>query len=161
MKKIIFLALLVVLAVLLISCKKNNAVTESSKEMINTESSENESEQNKIDFDWSKMNYNMLSSLIFDIQVNPEKYNNKRFKLTGNFNTSIYEGNRYYSVLIWDPTGCCPTGLDFIPPADMKYPEDFPEMDTVISVTCVFNYSEDDEMTYFLFPAEKIVWENK
>lgn len=170
MKKKIFLALLVVLTIHLISCKKsdsktsaveNNAVTETSTGIVNTKSSKNESGEKKIDFDWTKMNYNMLSSLFFDVQINPENYNNKRFKLSGNFHTSIYEGKRYYSVLVWDPTGCCPTGLDFIPPADMKYPEDFPEMDTKISITCVFKYSENDNQVYFSFVAEEVVLEDK
>ena len=35
----------------------------------------------------------------------------------------------------WDLTGCCPSGLNFIPPDSMIYPYDFPEAGAFVTVT--------------------------
>ena len=165
MKKMVLLGLGFLMAAFMISCKKSNgkeavelntALVEDNKKIQNIQIVAKESVQNKIDLDWSKMNYNILSSVLFDVQTNPEKYNGKRIKAYGNYQTSVYEGSRYFSILMWDPTGCCPTGFDFVPPANMKFPDDFPANDTKISMTCVFRYSEENGREYFKFLAEKI-----
>ena len=89
----------------------------------------------KIDLDFTKMNYNMASSVIFEMLIEPEKYLNKTVKIDGQFETSVYEGNRYFAVINWDLTGCCPSGLNFIPPDSMIYPYDFPEAGAFVTVT--------------------------
>ena len=88
----------------------------------------------KIDLDFTKMNYNMASSIMFEMLIEPEKYIDKTVKISGQLETSIYEGNRYFSVINWDLTGCCPSGLNFIPPASMIYPDNFPESSSLITV---------------------------
>ena len=89
----------------------------------------------KIDLDFTKMNYNMASSVIFEMLIEPEKYLNKTVKIDGQFETSVYEGNRYFAVINWDLTGCCPSGLNFIPPDSMIYPYDFHEAGAFVTVT--------------------------
>lgn len=56
-------------------------------------------------------------------------------KIDGQFETSVYEGNRYFAVINWDLTGCCPSGLNFIPPDSMIYPYDFPEAGAFVTMT--------------------------
>ena len=99
----------------------------------------------KFNYDFTKMNYNMISSLLFDFIINPKKYADKTVKMEGQFETSVYEGKRYFAVIKWDLTGCCPAGLDFDPPEDLKFPEDFPEKGTSITVSGVLKYQEDQE----------------
>ncbi len=99
----------------------------------------------KFNYDFTKMNYNMISSLLFDFIINPKKYADKTVKMDGQFETSVYENKRYFAVIKWDLTGCCPAGLDFEPPEDLKFPEDFPEKGTSITVSGVLKYQEDQE----------------
>ncbi len=159
MKKIVLISLVLLVADIFVSCKKSGKVQsiQDKEEPVNAVETSSALINDKIDYDWSKMNYNMLSSLFFDVQVNPEKYNGKRFKVSGNFHTSVYEENRYFSVLVWDATGCCPTGLDFVPPSDMNFPEDFPAMDEEITVTCTLNYFVIDGLDYFEFIADTLL----
>lgn len=151
MKQFILFSFIVVFLITSISCKKSNEKIESITE-IQTEDNQ------KIDYDLSAMNYNMFSSITYDIMLTPDKYINKRMKIKGNFDSSIYENERYFSVLIWDPTGCCPTGMDFIPPENMKYPEDFPEKDTTITVIGILQFIEIEGQKYLTFNAEDVFW---
>lgn len=108
-----------------------------------------------IDLNLSSMNYTMLSSIVFDVMVAPEKYANKRIKVSGNYYTFVYEEHRYFSVLNWDATGCCPAGFDFIPKPEMNFPEDFPKDDEKIIVTGTLKYA-DEARDSLLFYAEEI-----
>ena len=108
----------------------------------------------KIDYDLSNMNYNMVSSITFEMLVEPEKYTDKTVKISGQFYTEVEEGIRYYSVIIWDATLCCPAGMDFIPPASMQFPDDFPPEESQITVTGILR--ENPEDGNLLFYADKV-----
>lgn len=151
MKKYLWISVFVIFSVMLNSCKKGKSSDEISAKA-------NTDDGTHIDLDLSGMNYNMLSSVTFDIMVAPEKYVNKRIKTSGNFYTSVYEGTRYFSAILWDPTGCCPAGMDFIPPESMKYPEDFPALDEKITVTGKMIYQETDGQKYLVYQAEEVLF---
>ena len=104
--------------------------------------------QTKIDYDLSAMNYNMLSSITFDMLVEPEKYADKTIKMSGLFYSQIHEGKRYFSVIVWDATKCCPAGMDFIPPALVKYPDDFPQQEQNITVIGKLKLNEDNSIDF-------------
>ncbi len=111
-----------------------------------------------VDIDLSIMNFTMISSITFNMMVSPELFNGKRVKISGYFYTVVEGNKRYFSVVLWDPTGCCPAGMDFIPPASMKYPEDFPEAKEMITVIGTLKYA-DETGTSLLFLADE-VWES-
>lgn len=113
---------------------------------------------NNIDYDFTKMNYNMISAITFEMLVEPESYINKTVKISGNFASSIHEGKRSYAVILWDVTGCCPTGLNFEIPETMKFPEDFPEIDDEITVTGTMRILNLDGEDALYFVAEEIVF---
>lgn len=108
----------------------------------------------KIDFDLSNMNYNMISSITFEMLIEPEKYTDKTVKISGQFYTEVEEEVRYYSAIIWDATLCCPAGMDFIPPSTMKFPDDFPPEETPITVTGILR--ENPEDGNLIFYADKV-----
>ena len=89
----------------------------------------------KFDYDLSKMNYNMATAVVFDMMVSPGDYENKSVKITGQFASEIHEGERLYAVIMWDATGCCPTGLTVVPLEGKKYPQDFPKEGSQVTVT--------------------------
>ena len=147
------------------SCSKKKAASTQSTEaeiVNNTEiqkiqEPEQIKETEKIDLDLSNMNYNMLSSVLFDLMTMPENYENKRIKISGGYYESEYEGKKYFSVITWDATACCPAGIDFVPPDTMKYPDDFPAQDQQITVTGLLKNIEEDGVETMIFQAEKII----
>ena len=101
-------------------------------------------QKTKVDYDLSNMNYNMLSSVTFDMLIDPDKYKDKTVKMAGQFYSEIYEEQRYYTIIVWDATQCCPAGMDFIPPENMIFPESFPEEESQITVTGILRENPDD-----------------
>lgn len=91
----------------------------------------------KIDYDFTKMNYNMATGIVFDMMIAPEDYKNKTAKIKGQFLTDVYQGTRAFAVVIWDAGGCCPTGVTVVPLEGRKYPEDFPAEKGQVTVTGV------------------------
>ena len=89
----------------------------------------------KINFDFTKMNYNMATGIVFDMMIDPETYKNKTAKIKGQFTTEVHEGNRMFAVIVWDSGGCCPTGLGIVPLEEKKYPDDFPKEGSEVTVT--------------------------
>ena len=150
--------------ILISSCSKNKEasieepMTEQTVVTTSIDSAEKDSAPKattpKIDFDLSNMNYNMISSITFEMLIEPEKYADKTVKISGQFYTEVEEAIRYYSVIIWDATLCCPAGMDFIPPDTMTFPDDFPPEETTITVTGTLH--ENTEDGNLLFYANKV-----
>lgn len=139
MKKYIFI--LLSFCFIFSSCNKNNS---------------NQKQKSEYDIDFTKLNYNMASSITFDMLINAKKYNLKTVKISGNFSESLHEGKRYFAVINWDSTGCCPNGLNFIPPESLVYPDDFPLENEFITVTGILKCNQNEEINFY---AEKIVKE--
>ena len=138
-----------ILIILITGCSKNKAapVQKAPSEPASTPAP-------KIDYDLSNMGYNMLSGITFEMLIEPEKYVDKTVKISGQFYTEVEEGIRYYSVIIWDATLCCPAGMDFIPPESMQFPDDFPEQESQITVTGILRENAKDGN--LLFYADKV-----
>lgn len=72
--------------------------------------------------------------------VSPEKYQAKCIKMDGMFN--FYQdpetGNCYFACIISDATACCSQGLEFVLSGDYKYPDDYPPVNSEITVTGIF-----------------------
>ncbi|MBR4179177.1 MAG: hypothetical protein IKR45_00610 [Treponema sp.] len=150
MKKVLFV-LLIFSVVLISSCSKNKtAVIEETQ----PESEPKQEPTPKIDYDLTNMGYNMLSGITFEMLIEPEKYVDKTVKISGQFYTEVEEGIRYYSVIVWDATLCCPAGMDFIPPETMQFPDDFPAAETQITVTGILRENVEDGN--LLFYANKV-----
>lgn len=102
------------------------------------------SPDSKVSLDFTKMNYNMASGVIFDMMVAPQKYKNKTMKIHGQFYTEVHSDKRIFAILIWDLTGCCPTGVTIVPLSSMKFPSDFPKQDEYVTVTGTLEIFEID-----------------
>ena len=89
-----------------------------------------------IDYDFTDMNFNILNAMNFEMAVDPEKFYGKVMKMRGQFFTVVEpeSGQRFYYCVIYDPTACCQTGLDFMMTGDKVYPDDFPPEETYIEI---------------------------
>lgn len=102
----------------------------------------------KIDYDFTKMNFNIATAQIFDMTVDPDKYLGKTVRFRGQFMSIEEEGysTRFFSVLQYDATACCQTGFMFFLPADKKYPDDYPAEMSEIEVVGTLTADKVDDM---------------
>ena len=92
----------------------------------------------KVNYDFTKLNYNMTSALLFDMLVNQDKYLGKVMRFKGLFDYYETENERLYFALLFDATACCQIGVNF-EDKTKKFPEDFP--DTMEDVVVTGTYS--------------------
>ena len=72
--------------------------------------------------------------------------------LTTLSSTAVYEdettGQQYFACIIADALGCWRRGLEFILKGEHKYPDDYPTVDSEITVTGTFETYTEDKFTY-------------
>lgn len=103
-----------------------------------------------VDVDLTSLSSTMILSEVSNIMSNPDDYTGKTVKMTGNF--AVYEGtgddDYYTAVLIQDATQCCKQGIEFKLKGDAKYPDDYPEVDSEITVVGTFETYTEGDYTY-------------
>ena len=110
----------------------------------------------KVDIDLSMLNYNIASAQIFNMLIETDSYLGKTVRIKGQFFSNYDEDNkvRHYSVLIWDATACCQTGLQFIPRGNPVYPDDFPEEMADMEITGILRMKLLNGMDYLYLDCE-------
>ena len=109
----------------------------------------------KYDIDLTAMNSTMVYSEVSDMMMDPKKYEGKYVKMRGSF--AVYEGEtrNYYACLIADATACCSQGIEFVLDKKTTYPDDYPPLDTEITVTGIFDtYNEGENKFIQLLNAK-------
>lgn len=166
MKKLLSILLLVAICFSVCACgqadtsrtKKNN--TKTVEDILNEaqdEKTESETESSQAqtftadnlsgkncDVDLTSMNSTMVYSEVNNMMVNPDDYIGKTIKMKGQF--SVYNGQykNYFACVIADATACCSQGIEFTLQKERKYPEEYPETGTEITVIGEFEtYLED------------------
>lgn len=113
-----------------------------------------ETEKSKIDYDLTNMSSTMIYAEVFNMLIEPEKYENKRVKMKGFF-TIYNEGSNdeVYSVIVPDATACCQQGIEFF----YDFKDNKPVANSEITVTGIFNvHMLSDGISYNYIKAEKI-----
>ena len=127
---------------------------EKSKELEKSFSKNQKSEDLKIDYDLTNMSSTMIYAEVFNMLIEPEKYENKRVKMKGFF-TIYNEGSKdeVYSVIVPDATACCQQGIEFF----YDFKDNKPVANSEITVTGIFNvHMLSDGISYNYIKAEKI-----
>lgn len=107
------------------------------------------------DIDLTAMNSTLVYSEVSNMMMEPQKYVGKCVKMRGNF--AVYEGDtrNYYACLIADATACCSQGIEFILDKNVSYPNDYPPLDTEITVVGTFDtYNEGENQFIQLLNAK-------
>ena len=138
--------------------ENSETVTNSSVEKTNAESEPEVADTGKeYDVDLTVLSSTMVYSEVYNMVTNPDDYMGKTVKMSGPFTIYQTEERNYYACIISDATACCSQGIEFQLAGEHEYPDDFPEIGTVITVTGVFNTYYEDEMMYCeLLNAEMI-----
>ena len=102
-----------------------------------------------IDIDLPSMSSTIVYAQVYDMISKPDKYIGKTVRMTGTFG-DYYDtstGNHYYGCIVKDATACCAQGIEFVPVSDYKYPDDYPEVGSEITITGTFStYYEGDDI---------------
>ena len=104
----------------------------------------------KIDVDLTQLSATMVYSEVYNMLTEPDGYKGKTVKMNGAF--SVYEdettGNVYLACIIADATACCSQGIEFQLAGKHKYPDDYPELGSEITVTGTFGTYNEGENIY-------------
>ena len=164
MKKYLF-ALSVFFIFIFSSCSKKDVVNPYSAERKQLEnqidqsnSNDNQINNTNIDIDLTKMSATMIYAEVFNMLIEPEKYENKRVKMRGYF--TIYNENtndEVYSVIVPDATACCQQGIEFF----YNFENTKPAQNADIIVTGIFKvHTMQNGITYNYINAESIALVN-
>lgn len=105
----------------------------------------------------TKISGTVVYSQVYDMMMNPNGYMGQKVKMKGNF--SYFQDpdtkQEYFATIIADATACCAQGIEFVWKGEHSYPQDYPPLDTEITVTGTFNtYYEGDSMYVQLVDAD-------
>lgn len=128
--------------------------TDQLQEDENTGSSDDPS----VDIDLTKLSSTMVFSEVYNMMVSPEQYMGKMVKAEGSF--QVYQDpdtkKNYYAVVIADATACCQQGLEFIWNGEHAYPDDYPEQESEIEITGVFQSYQEGSSTYYYLLVDDV-----
>ena len=119
-------------------------------ETATTQQTEKSKSADGIDVDLTTLSSTAVYAEVWNMMAEPESYIGKTVKMKGIF--AVYEdettGQKYFACIIADALGCCQQGLEFILKGEHKYPDDYPTVDSEITVTGTFETYTEDKFTY-------------
>lgn len=100
-----------------------------------------------VDIDLSKFSTVMAYSGLFNVLADPYAYVGKVIKLKGTFDVFHDDDTDtdYFGVIVMDQSACCAVGLDFVLRGTNKYPDDYPEIGAIITVSGTFAVEREGE----------------
>ena len=104
-----------------------------------------------VDLDLSAMSGNVVYAEVFNIMMSPDDYVGKSIRMSGSFaiERDLVNDKVYTSCIIQDATACCAQGIEFDWAGEHTYPDDYPELDSEIEVTGVFERYETETGEYY------------
>jgi hypothetical protein len=123
-------------------------------------SENNEAEENQItiDIDFTRLSSTMQNAQLQIVMQNAHDYIGQTMKIRGVYDPYFIEHLEEYLqfIMIDCPTGC-PKYLEFIWSGDRVYPDDYPELGTMIELVGVFNIYKLNGFDYPYFAVDDIV----
>lgn len=115
--------------------------------------------QAPVDLDLSVLSDTVVYSQVYDMVMEPEQYLGRVVRVKGSL--SYFQDpdtlKEYFAVVIADATACCAQGIEFVWNG-RRYPEDYPPLDTELTVTGVFNTYEENGYTYLQLADAEVEW---
>ena len=121
-------------------------------------SKDSKSKYDKIDTDLSAMSDTMAYAQAVNMSETPEKFKDKIVKVKGYFAVSNDNGNTYFACMLTDANACCSQPMEFVlADTSRKYPADYPELDSEITVVGVFGTYNEGTETYCRLSQAQII----
>ena len=100
------------------------------------------------DIDLTRFNTTMMYSQLFNMLVEPERYEGKTVRMHGTFSVLEYEENgalyRTFACIVTDASACCAQGMEFSLKDGATYPHDYPPNGTGITIRGMYHRHEKD-----------------
>lgn len=113
-----------------------------------------------VDLDLSVLSGTVVYSQVYDMMMQPEQYLGRTVRVKGNF--SYFQDpetkGEYFAVVIADATACCAQGIEFVWAGEHRYPDDYPPLDTELTVTGVFSTYDENGFTYLQLTDAEVAW---
>ena len=102
------------------------------------------------DVDLTGLDSNMVYAQVYDMVFGETDYSGKSVRAKGTFDYyhDPRTGQEYFAVIISDAAACCAQGIEFVLAGEHKYPDDYPEIGTEITIHGIFNMYEDETGAY-------------
>ena len=126
------------------SSSASDAVSTTTKASESSNVDVNSKAYKEVDTDLSQMSSTMAYAEASNMLSEPDKYKGKIVKAKGVFAVSNDNGNTYFACMLTDAAACCSQPIEFVlSDTSRKYPADYPELDSEITVVGVFGtYNE-------------------
>lgn len=114
---------------------------------------EEETLDESVDYDLTKMGSDMVYATVYQMMVNPKDYEGKKVRVQGLYYGAWYEptSQYYFYVIIQDALACCSQGIEFIwEDGNHVYPDEYPQDGSEVEVMGVFEtYQEEGDETIY------------
>ena len=122
----------------------------------NSSGKKTSSASSDVDVDLTKLSSTMVYSEVYNMMSAPDDYIGKTVRMNGQFalyqatdeNGQTVPDQIYFACVIADATACCQQGLEFVLAGDVRYPDDYPELGTDITVVGEFQTYMEGEYQY-------------
>ena len=118
-------------------------------------------EARPVDLDLTALSGTVVYSQVYDMTVQPEAYTGQKIKMKGSF--SYYQDpdtlQEYFAAVIADATACCAQGIEFVWRGTHTFPQDYPPLDTEITVTGIFGTYEENGNAYMRLTDAELEWQ--
>ena len=114
-----------------------------------------------LDLDLTKLSGTVAYSQVYDMLSRPDAYMGQRIRMNGSFSYYRDENTKqeYFATIIADATACCAQGIEFLWAGEHAFPDDYPPLDTEITVTGTFGTYEENGYTYLRLSDAEVTWE--
>lgn len=117
-------------------------------------------EDRSVDLDLTRLSGTVVYSQVYDMMMNPDSYMGRIIKMRGSF--SYFQDpetkREYFAAIIADATACCAQGIEFVWAGEHSYPQDYPPLDTDITVTGAFNTYDENGIMYVQLVDAQVEW---
>ena len=95
----------------------------------------------------SRMSSTMVYSMVFQMVTEPKKFVGKKIKMKGVFSSYQDEepGRRFFGCVIKDALACCSQGLAFETAKVRRYPNDYPDEGSPITIIGTFEFEKEED----------------
>lgn len=106
-----------------------------------------------VDYDLTEMGSDMVYATVYQMMMEPEKYEGKTFRMEGIYYTVYSEDTKqyYHYCIIQDATACCAQGMEFVwDDGSHVYPDEYPEENADVIVEGTFEtYTESGDSNLY------------
>ena len=113
-----------------------------------------------VDLDLSALSGTVVYSQVYNMVMQPDQYLGQTVRVRGNF--SYFQDpvtmKEYFAVIIADAAACCAQGIEFVWRGEHRYPDDYPPLETEMTVTGEFGTYEENGFTYLQLSEADVEW---